>query len=115
MASKAGASMLRHLKKSGHVKPLYEKYRYFPRARPENYGNSWLKNTMAEAPEIILCSAAFLFSGLVIAYRTWRDENKGYYYANPYKRHFIVMRPDDDRVRHIQKQYYSRNEEIYDL
>ena len=33
----------------------------------------------------------------------------------PYKYYYTVMRPDDERVKKIQREYYGRTDDIHDF
>ena len=74
------ASALRSIK-SGAIKPLVEKWRFFKMSRPELYGGSYIKNAWAEIPEVIFFSVYGL-AGLAMSAQVLYEESKYDEYTN---------------------------------
>ncbi|TRY62710.1 hypothetical protein TCAL_14355 [Tigriopus californicus] len=88
----------------GLYKPLYQKFRFFPSASPEKYGGSFLKNAMAEVPELLFCIPMLVFSFGVLAYRMSMDTPE---IEKPFKNYYSVIRPDDPRIKFIDTRFYD--------
>ena len=112
--SQLTASALRSIK-SGKMKPLVEKWRFFKMSTPEKYGGSYIKNAIAEIPEVLFFSF-YAVGALGLVAKMVYDQRKYEEFSNrPYKHYYTVMRPDDERVKRIQREYYHRTDDIYDF
>ena len=83
----------------GRKKPLYKPFKYFNYAEPEKYGGTkpihYFKNMMNDAPELFISAimGVATLGGLIFLWN--REANTGHGAHSPYKRNFIVVRPDD--------------------
>ena len=79
-------------------------------ATPEKYGGSYLKNLLADAPELLFCTVLFAISGVYIHYKYLTMGDVDIATTAPYKNDVIVIRPDDPLVETLIKKrqtYYA--------
>jgi len=96
--------------------PKYMYQRLVPKWRalrlndPEKYGTGpigLLKNAYGEQPTVCFCML-FGLVGVIRFMFAYKEEVENHTYSNlPYKKHYIVMRPDDVRVKKLKAEWFE--------
>ena len=95
-----------------NIKPLVRRWRFFKLSTPENYGGSYFKNLLAEAPELVYMTPIWVFTCGYIGFAMWKQANTQYLTNKPYKELYTVIRPDDPRVKNIRTEYYQKDDDF---
>ncbi len=94
---------------TGPKTALYRPFRIFNRASPEKYGGSYIKNCLAEAPELFISIVGMVIGTLGAAYLIKKDMDTGYLHNKPFRPYYIVIRPDDPLIEEVKQRpaYYK--------
>ncbi len=83
--------------------PLFRPFKYFNLATPEKYGGSLFKNMLADAPELFVSLAMIGVGLFTIGYHLKQELKYGAVNTTPYKREFIVIRPEDPLIEVVRQ------------
>ena len=93
----------------GPKTPLWRPFRYFNLAEPEKYGQSYLKNMAADAPELLVSCVGMAVATVVVFWVHVDMIKNDTYNLVPHKNEYVVVRPDNPAVEIVRRrpEYYA--------